>query len=153
MAEHVWSVLCHRACIDKSTNLISLLEVTERVNVQADMAKADAAPEGTRLLAPAQMHLASWWKRSQSEEPEAITTRLTIFDVDGGEFSSNEIPVPLDEHESYRAITAISVVPIDRGPGTMHLVVSKQDGEDWIEVARLPLEIGFVGAPAQPGET
>ena len=152
MAEHIWTVLCHRACVDRETNLISLLEATEKVVVppgQLEKARA-ASPKAKshRLLARVQMQLATWWKRTQRDEPEQTLSRLSMIDVDGEEFSSHEVPVPLDEFAGFRAVANIEAIPIDRGSGTMWFRVSRRDDDEWTLVASIPLEIEI----AEPSE-
>ncbi len=155
LAKHIWSVLCRKGIQDKETNQISLVEVIEKVVLQGDIVKGARAnaPEGAqRLMVPIQMQLVSWWARSDREQPEAARARLAIIDVDGKEFSNNEMPLPLDEHASYRTIMKIPAVPIDRGAGTMWIEVSKSDGEGWITVASIPLQVEITEA-AEPAET
>ncbi|MCP3963576.1 MAG: hypothetical protein GY719_37545 [bacterium] len=156
MAEHIWSVLCYKGVEDKSTNQISLLEVIEKVVLQADFLESALrnAPEGAkRLLMPLQVQLVSWWRRSDRDQVEEPTrARLAIIDVDGEEFSNNEMALPMDEHHRYRTIVKIPAMPIDRGSGTMWFTVSLQDGEEWAVVASLPLEVE-ISNPAPPAET
>jgi hypothetical protein len=60
MIDHVWTILCSRAVIDRDTNNMSLLEVIEQLTL------GDASPpvEGEGL-APIQLELVTLWTRRE----------------------------------------------------------------------------------------
>lgn len=74
MPKHIWSVLCRKGSIDSETNLISLLDVFEKVNIaiqkKDDMPKI---PEETGILLPFEVELVSFFEVIKDEKSEATT--------------------------------------------------------------------------------
>lgn len=168
MAEHVWSVLCHRATQDKQDNVVSLLEVAEKLmaHVDAEMKEQIEQPEESkaeegRALMAVRLDYVTWWIRSDLEKPENAEGRAVIFSPDGSEFVGREFPIKLEASTTYRAIMRIPALPVDRGAGIFWFETHLKDGDSWRTAARVPVafELTTPGsgipleAPVPPGSS
>ena len=67
MAEHLWSVLCGRAVIDKYTSTLSIFDVREAITVGVP----EEAPQP--IIVPIPITMASLWLRSETDIGETGT--------------------------------------------------------------------------------
>lgn len=153
MAEHVWSVLCHRATQDKEDNVISLLEVVEKITAQVPTPTSltEDLAEGRTIMAT-RLDFANWWVRSEYDKPESAAGRAAVIAPDGEEVAGIEYPIRLEESKSYRSIIRLPGIPADKGSGLFWFLAQIQDGDEWRTVARVPLEVE-IKPEAAPAET
>ena len=138
MARHVWTVVCTKAVTDPRSNNISLIDVTEQLNL---------SPE-TPLTGVAQIRfpltVVSLWIRDDLGRPETEKVRLTHRDVDGMEISG---------HSSTRVLARYTHPTEERKIGALDLsgVVTKgsqnenapeSEGSEASEIAQLLKEVG-----------
>lgn len=155
MAHHVWSVLCYKGSIDKDENQVSLLAVTERLNIHAESeaVKADyeaSEAEGRPVFFPANLHFISWWVRSDYEKSETVQARFYIVRPDGKQVPQPEVTVDLMNATGYRLRWVLDVFPF-AGFGLYWIVVQSKEGEDWETRARVPLELKLA-SPRRPAD-
>lgn len=147
MAEHVWSVLCHKGCQDKETNQVSLLEVTEKLTIETREDLPDSSAEQERpsdnALVRMPLELVSWWYRSDVNQPETAQARITVMAPDGEKIGESELELPLESTKSFRMISKMAGFPLRAlaDPGTVWFIVEQKHEESWTTVAKVPLEI------------
>lgn len=148
MAEHVWSVLCDRSVIDKSTNQVSLLNVIESLNLFVDREQLSKIRQGEASSGEApsfrhRMHFVTWWVRSDIEAPETVPIRVVVISPRGDRGGTAEGTVDLSKNSSYRIQMAIDALKF-LGEGRYWFVVEEQlPSEEWREVARVPLRVSL----------
>jgi hypothetical protein len=139
VADHKWSLLCYRACIDKYTNLLSILDVTEEITVQEAQTPI---PENAAL--PVSIQLVSMWYRSNPAQPEKFWQTLTVTLPNGDIFKPGKaLEGNLEEHSRIRLLLGVQAIPFT-GPGryVFNVTVSNSpDGPFEEVVAEVPLEI------------
>lgn len=151
MAEHVWSILCDRSVIDKSSNQVSLLNVVESLNLFVDQeeldtlrqldSSSDEAPSVRR-----RMHFVTWWVRSDLEAPETVPIRIVVISPRGTRGGTAPATVDLSEKSSYRIQIVIDGLKF-LGEGRYWFAVEQKVGtEEWCEVARVPLTVAVTEA-------
>ncbi len=146
MAEHVWSVLCDRSVIDKSSNQVSLLNVVESLTLFMDGEELEKLrrSESDSAELPAfrrRMHFVTWWVRSDLDTPETVPIRVVLISPGGERGEAAHATVDLSENSSYRIQIAIDGLRF-LGEGRYWLAVEEQRGpEEWHEVARVPLRL------------
>lgn len=151
MAEHVWSILCESSIVDTQTNRISVLNAVEGIGVFATKAQLDeelerAEAEGGALVIPVNFQLASFWVRSEPEQPEEVMLRLVIDTPDGRSLSNIEVPVNLSNHAATRLRLVINTMPYT-GDGLYWVSVAQavdenEGGQTKLKrIARLPLMV------------
>lgn len=133
--DHVWSVLCLRASIDRETNNVSLFDVVEQIQVLGR-----AGTPG--VVGP--FELVSLWRRTLSL-PERGQVRVSIRGPSGHLYVQQVQDIDLREFQRMRARFRITAIPIE-GSGTYQISVELQqtDGEAWGKVANIPVEIELV---------
>ena len=136
MAEHVWSVLCYKGCLDKFTNQVSLLDVLDRITIEP--------VEGMEIEAafPLQADLVSLWYRSDWQKEESTKTRVRLRFPDGTWAPKDYVlEIDLTENPRNRTFVKMAVLPYE-GKGVYRFVVEVlgPDGE-WRHCASVPLEM------------
>jgi hypothetical protein len=134
MIHHAWSVLCSRSSIDNESNVISLFDVIEEVNVQG----AIDAPG----VIPGPFDLISLWSRDKPDAPAQGEARWTLITPSGSPSIQNTVSVDLTQYQRLRSRARLSGIPID-APGQYWFKCELQQpgSAEWVEVARLPLQV------------
>jgi hypothetical protein len=147
MAEHRWSLLCHRGCIDKFSNMLSILDVTEELTIQAIK---DPAPENASITL--ELQLVSLWARSELNRPETHWSTVTVRTPDGnGVLLFPPSDLDLESHSRLRLILRIQSIPFN-GEGIYWFVIgsAKSPEGPFEPVARVPLDIKLEDASTEP---
>jgi hypothetical protein len=138
MIAHAWTVVTGLAIVDRDKNNVSLVDVLERITINAP-----TPDQPTKVLVPIQFALVSLFYRVNSDVGGIGRCRLKHL-VTNGEEIINEIEVDLTKAQRVRSILRSDVIPVV-GPATQYFVVELQTpGQTgWTEVGRVPLEIAF----------
>ncbi|HVR95228.1 MAG TPA: hypothetical protein VMW27_01345 [Thermoanaerobaculia bacterium] len=152
MAEHVWSVLCEKLLREDETGVISLVSVLERINLHEDLVELERQLEGASgFIHP--MRLVVWCVRSDYDQPESFTIRLSWHLPTGDILTFNkEHQLSLETATGVRPQILLPGVPW-RGPGLYWLVIEiKNEGQEWTTATRLPLEVVVLAPPVPSTE-
>lgn len=142
MARHIWSVLCTKGSIDSQTNNVSLFNVTEKFAISG----RPPEPEAIAVI-PGPMELVTLSMRSNVAEPETVMARIALLAPNGERTEGSTFAIEMvGNFIRNRHVLRINALPL-RGSGIYEFVVEFQTTgtNDWIEVARIPLEIEFQG--------
>lgn len=139
MAKHRWSTLCYRGSIDKYTNLISLLDVTDELTISE---LPESLPEDAGLMV--NLQLVSLWRREHDEPPQKIWATFQVVAPNGEVFphQGKTLEGNLESSTRTRLIFGVQAIPF-RGAGLYWfdvLVTDSSDGTSEL-VDRVPLEI------------
>jgi hypothetical protein len=140
MIEHVWSVLCSRAILDRDTNSVSLIDIVEEITIQGPVLPSE---EGGTSAFTITMALVSLWRRDPEDQPTKGQARVLLFAPNGEPLKEFSVySIDLSEKLRMRAFGNIPVFPF-RGPGSYHFSIQLQDEreEEWKEVASIPLRL------------
>lgn len=136
MIDHVWTVVCSSAVIDRETNNISIHNVIERLIIHAE-----PAPDG-RL--PMQLHVASLWARSDFERPARGMARATLITPLGLRKNRPEFAINLTEYLRARTIWKLESLPVPgSGRYIFRIDFKPEGGKRWKRVAAVPVEVIF----------
>jgi hypothetical protein len=152
VARHVWTVLCYKACIDQESKQVSLLDVTENVQLGVDHADFErhikAGTEGVQIAVGSPLTLFSWWVRSELDQPEEARARLSAATPDGKLIPSHtEVRIDLSTARGSRVKISVGAIPWGGEGRYWWIVEGQEEGKDWSEVARIPLMVSLVPAP------
>lgn len=148
MIEHIWSVACTRALIDKDSNNVTLSEVLEQLTVEAAIPRSDF-PGGEPVL-PIEFEIVSFWIRTNPETPAKGVARILIQPPGGSASPAGDpFDVDLSEYERLRTRSRFSGLPVHES-GRYWFIVQQQSGGDWTEVARVPLQVSVMFPEANP---
>jgi hypothetical protein len=151
VAEHVWSVACRTSLIDPNTQLISLIEVAEKITLQSDRGKVDVqiglAQERSNkgVVTPIQMQIVSWWVRSNYDQPESAEGRISLIDPAGSRLFEQPLPIDLLSVTARRFTVNLDQFPLTALGLYWFLVeqkhLSKSKKPRWTTETRIPLEM------------
>jgi hypothetical protein len=146
MIQHIWTVLCTRSSIDRQTNNISLFEVIEELRVEG--------LGGQPGVVPCPLELVSLWTRSDPNVPTRGEARITLHTPGGQTPISQTQPVDLQEYRRLRSRARVPGLPVDQAGVYMFVVECRELGqEQWLRVARIPLEVQVMVTPPQERPT
>jgi hypothetical protein len=140
MIHHVWSVLCERCIVDAQSNNMSLIQVTEQLNVSGDRVRG-----GEQAVVPVSLELVGMWERGDYREPETGRAQLRLLDPSGTQLVGPVgISLDLTEHVRCRSRVGMSGIPIT-GEGRYWFVVEQQrdPSDEWAEITRVPLQVDY----------
>jgi hypothetical protein len=147
MAEHRWSVLCHRGCIDKYSNMLSILDVTDELIIQATR-----DPESENASVTLELQLVTMWARSEPDRPEISWSTVMLRLPDGNAvLVSPAADVNLESHSRLRLILRVQTIPF-KGEGTYWFIIGAANSSDgpFEPVGRVPLDIKIKDASTSP---
>jgi hypothetical protein len=144
--EHVWSVLCGKASIDRETNNVSLFDIIEQIQIEA----LQPLPAEGNVLIPFTCELVSLWSRADPDVAAQGFARVT-FQEHGREAEwgaqapviGNELPLDLlGDSKRLRTRIQIPGFPVRHG-GYYFIAVEFRSADDptWHLVTRVPLEV------------
>lgn len=135
MIDHVWSVLCWRTSTDHINKNISLFDVVEEITLSTNNPIAE---DGAIL--PIELTVASLWIRSDDDVPGMGWSRIQFQYPSGQKLDELEVEINLSNHLRSRGIAKIQGLRI-KGEGRYSFSIQLLQGEEWEEVARIPLHI------------
>ncbi len=137
MIDHVWTVVCSRAVIDKNSNNVSIQNVIEQITVPGE-------PQPEQVVGIA-FEVVSLWSRSDFDVPSHGQARLTYLSPSGRRTGPVEFDLDLSEYERLRTRRAFQGLPVAEPGRHNWLVELRNEGEDeWQEVASIPIKVMFV---------
>lgn len=145
MIRHVWSVLCSKAVIDRTSNNVSLFEVLEAVQFTTNVElkfPANVQFEGT---------IVTLWTKKSTNTPVTAQMRSRLLSPTGEELASLPQVINLQTATRTRILTVLKGLCI-AGNGTHEFEISWRltDSDPWVPVASLPLELTINVDPTPP---
>lgn len=148
MPEHIWSVLCYKGCLDQYSNLVSLLDVIEGIQLRS----IGPLPAGEKAFVglPFQLNLVSLWARAAPDTPEKFSVRALVVKPDGAEVVPQVfIDGDLTEKRRLRTFMRLDALPFG-GPGVYRFAVECRSDDEWRRVASIPLEVEVAESVSSP---
>ena len=145
MIDHIWTVVCSRAVIDRDSNSVSLENVIEQLNI-----RDKPRPEGQL---PISLQIATLWARSDLNVSARGTGRMTLMAPSGQAFGPFEFDVDLSEARRHRTRGTFHELPLpEPGRYVFRIELRENSEEEWHQVAAIPLEVIFTAPEAEPTE-
>lgn len=139
MIDHVWTVVCSRAVIDRESNNVSLQNIIEQINI-----KGEPIPDTAVAI---QLEVVTLWARANTDGPSRGSTHLTLLSPSGKALGSFESEVDLSEYQRFRTRTHFQALPVTESGRYNFRVELQNEGEsEWHQVAMVPVEIAFHAA-------
>jgi len=133
---HVWTVICSRAVIDRDSNNVSLQNILEVLSI-----KEAPKPQG---VLPIELDVVTLWIRESILEPEIGYSRTRFLSPSGKTLGEFESKVDLTEHERSRAKLILQGLPLrEEGLYTFRVDMKKTEEGRWRKVAEIPLKVDF----------
>ena len=154
--EHVSSIICNKIIEDKHTNIISLIEVVDAVEIPQELASYFENPGASPAwggipgeAAPPLINVFSLWYRTDLDKPERGLYNLKLVIPDGKSLPLvEELAIDLTDEISYRSVIKMAGFPF-RGLGKYIFLVSKKNEgqKSWVKCARLPMLLRISRSP------
>lgn len=137
MIDHVWTVVCSRAVIDRDSNNVSIQNVLEQLTIKGK-------PE-SGVVVPIPLEAVTLWVRTDPDMPSRGRTRLTFLSPSGEALGEVESEIDLTEFERHRHRVHFQQLPVEESGRHVFRVELQHEGEDeWHQVAAIPLSIHFM---------
>ena len=136
MIEHVWTVVCRQAVVDKESNTMSMQAVLENIEIFGE-------PEEGKMV-PMQFDVASLWSRTSENVPSAGIVRIELISPTGNKLlASKDIEVNLLETERHRTIVHFQGMPVGVAGRHTICVELQEEGSGVSAIASVPIMIKF----------
>lgn len=152
--DHSWTVFCHRTIADRDSNRLTLVDTIDNVTLQGPMPDVQ---DGVLVVVPLDCVLVSHWTRSDLEEQEKATCKITLLSPSGAvvpfvDPSPLILSVDLTEMVTMRVHNRLPGLPVgEQGRYTFHVEVAS--GDEWRTVARVPYILKIEGAKQKRAPT
>jgi hypothetical protein len=147
MIEHVWTVVCSRAVVDRFSNNVSIQNVIEQFSVRAE-------PKPGALI-PVPFEVMTLWARSDFSVPASGTERLTLYSPSGVKIGERVSSLDLTGNvRRYRTRTTFDGLPAgEPGRYVFQVELQEENKDEWYGVATVPLEVIFEQPEPDQGES
>lgn len=144
MAKHVWTVLCRSSVVDRETNILSLLDITEHMNMEGSADLFEEAKQKESPAVPVEFQLISFWIRSDLSVPETKLLRVYLVAPDAWQSPPVQASINLEgTYLRFRHRLNIGALPL-RGPGLYTWCVQlNTHGDSWETVAEIPITVAI----------
>jgi hypothetical protein len=138
--QHIWSVLCNRSSIDFETNLVSLFECIEEINLVFNNTR-DA--NNDKIVVPVSWQLVNYWIIDNTTEEKELEMKIDFINPEGNVFNSYENKIELQKNiKRFRSRTNINGFEVSKS-GRYLIVVNVKKGGDYVKVSELPVDINI----------
>ena len=136
MIDHVWTVLCSRAVVDRGSNNVSLENVIEQLRV-----RGKPGP-GTGITLP--LNIMTLWARSDAGQPAKSRQRIRFVAPSGDLVGEQVCDIDLTEHQRARSRGVYEGLLLEHA-GRYRFLVDIWDEEQngWRQVAAVPIDVIF----------
>lgn len=137
--KHIWTVLCQKSSIDVETNLVSLFNCIEELDLVIDKIKA---PSGN-LVIPVEFQLVSFWTIENPNKDSLLEIKIELIDPVGKVLNGFENKYPIKKGIlRFRNRTNIKGMPITNAGRYVIKIMQRAEGKKQFEdCAELPLDI------------
>lgn len=141
--EHVWSLICSYSVTDSDSNNMSVFNLIETLHVPLDKLNKK---EGEAFSVPFNFQLVTRLRKKETDEEVSLTLKASIIDPSGnlmGEEFENQFEFP-KQLKNIRIRTLFESLPVkDEGLYYIKIKIKGADEEEYVDIARVPLEIVF----------
>lgn len=150
MAEHAWTVLCHKVLVDPDAQILSLIDVVEKFilhqpdgqSVEQQFEKArQAGRKGLKF--DVDLRLVSYWVRSEYSRPEQSEMRIVMHNPTGEKLWEQVVSIELKKpaQRIILRMEQLQVSTFGRYWITVERPAKSGKKDSWVTVAKLPLEL------------
>ena len=148
MVNHIWTVLARSSVVDSTTNLISLQNILEKIDVDIQ----GTLPKDANLVVPIDFEIVSLWSDDEIDKRREYNVKIELINTEkktGGQFEQTMI---LEKNiRRFRSILKVSGLPITKS-GIYYFRISVKSVTDpkfSKPVIQIPLEVNIRINPTQ----
>ena len=137
MIDHIWTVVCSRAVVDRFSNNVSMQHVIEQFTIP------QGAPPNALMVLP--FEVISLWARSDFDIPACGKARLTLLSPSGKTIRENQWSIDMSgQYRRYRTRCEFPGLPANEpGRYVFRVELQIEGGIDWHQVAAVPVQVVF----------
>lgn len=135
MIKHYFSLICGHAVVDERTKFLSIFDIIEQVNVNAE------PDESIRI--PMRFDLVSVWAKNDENSLKSGRSRVSLCNSKGSSNNVCEVDIELNDSSFFRSVISFSGIEL-AGPGLYKFLIEfKQNDSDWEEVSEIPFVVSY----------
>ncbi len=138
--KNIWSIICEKSSVDSQTNLLSLFNCIEEIQLTIDKANM---PKSDKLVIPFNLQFISFWIIEDDTKDNSVEAKISLIDPKGNIL--NEFPVTLKAKKGekrLRNITNMQGMQITEG-GRYCYRISQKKGSKFEVASETPLDINL----------
>jgi hypothetical protein len=136
--KHIWTVICQKSSVDANSNILSLFEILEKININIDP-KAPNYEEGKILGIPFNFEIISYWKKTTQQS--SGEGKIIILSPEKKELNSFPLEIKIPESlNSMRLIIKMDGLKFTTS-GEYKVEVQQKNGNKFDVVAEIPFEV------------
>lgn len=138
--KNIWSIICEKSSIDAQTNVLSLFNCIEEMQL---MINKEKMPKSDKLIIPVNLQLISFWTIEDDTKDSLNEIKIELVDPKGK--SLNEFSVILKAKKGekrLRSITNIQGIQITEG-GRYYYRILQKKGIKFEIVSETPLDVNL----------
>lgn len=136
--KNVWSIICEKSSIDSQTNVLSLFNCIEEMNIEIDKTKM---PQGDKIVIPVNFQLISLWRVDDSTKENTMDVKMEFVDPSGQVLNESLNTLVTKKGEKrLRSIINIQGLQITDS-GVYYYKILEKKGNKFEVVSSTPLDI------------
>lgn len=142
MIEHIWTILCSRVITSRETNNVSLIEVTEELQLDLGTEGDKEGTDQSVVSLPVKLVLVSLWSRMEDDKPVAGTAKDIMLTPSGKTLGEHEFKIDLSDHARMRTMRSLVNLPIpvkESGKYRFRTELLDEETNTWKAVSNIPL--------------
>ncbi len=138
--KHVWTILCQDSSIDIETNLLSLFNCLEELNLVLDKTKI---LENNTLVIPVDLQMVNFWLIQNPAQDNILEIKVELIDPDSKSINQFENKFNVKKGIlRFRNRTKIQGLPVTKEGRYIFRVMQRDEkSKEYIIVSELPLDI------------
>ncbi|OIO06652.1 hypothetical protein AUJ26_00080 [Candidatus Falkowbacteria bacterium CG1_02_37_21] len=138
--KNIWSIICEKSSIDAQTNLLSLFNCVEEIQLTIDK---DKMPKSDKLVIPFNLQIISFWIIKDSSKDNLTEIKIDLVDPKGKILNEFLVTLKAGKGEKrLRSITNIQGIQITEG-GRYYYKVLQKKGAKFEVASETPLDINL----------
>lgn len=138
--KNIWSIICEKSSIDAQTNLLSLFNCVEEVQLMIDK---DKMPKSDKLVIPFNLQLISFWAIEDSSKDNLAEIKIDLVDPKGKILNEFSVTLKAKKGEKrLRSITNMQGIQITEGGRYCYRILQKK-GIKFEVASETPLDINL----------
>jgi len=138
--KHIWSILCQKSVIDNETNLISLIDCLEELNLTMDINKESNQISEKRVI-PINFQIVSFWL-IENNDVKKLEIKIELHDPENNKINEiNNIFELKENYLRYRTRINVQGFPVTKSGRYLFKIYQIEQGETLKCVSELPLDV------------
>jgi len=136
--KNVWSIICEKSSIDSQTNVLSLFNCIEEMNIDIDKTKM---PQSDKIIIPVNFQLISLWRVDDSAKENTMDVKMELIDP-SGQVLNESLNTLVTKKGEKRLRSVINIQGLQvTDSGVYYYKILEKKGNKFEVVSSTPLDI------------